>query len=93
MEIGGGLGGKLVVYMEPIAAALAKKTGRPVKVTITRTEVFEGTGPASGTQIRVKLVATQAGRLVAAEAHLIYEAGRLPRLSRVGGLPVHVRAV
>src|SRR5262245_22824742 len=78
MEIGGGFGGKLVVYMEPIAAALAKKAGRPVKVTMTRTEVFEGTGPASGTQIRVKLGATQAGRLIAAEAHLIYEAGAFP---------------
>jgi CO/xanthine dehydrogenase Mo-binding subunit len=73
-----GAWGKLVVYMEPIAAALAKKAGRPVKVTMTRTEVFEGTGPASGTQIRVKLGATQAGRLVAAEAHLIYEAGAFP---------------
>ncbi|MGQ4807791.1 putative xanthine dehydrogenase molybdenum-binding subunit XdhA [Candidatus Entotheonellaceae bacterium PAL068K] len=78
MEIGGGFGGKTLVYMEPVAAALARKTGHPVKVTMTRTEVFEASGPTSGTNIRVKLGATQDGRLVAAEAHLIYESGAFP---------------
>ena len=78
MEIGGGFGGKLVVYLEPIAAVLARKAGRAVKMTMTRAEVFEGTGPASGTHIWVKLGATHAGRLIAAEAKLIYEAGAYP---------------
>jgi CO/xanthine dehydrogenase Mo-binding subunit len=78
LEIGGGFGGKTLVYVEPVAAALARKAGRPVKVTMTRTEVFEATGPTSGTTIRVKLGATKDGRLVAAEAHLIYEAGAFP---------------
>src|SRR5262249_46711283 len=32
MEIGGGFGGKIRVYLEPVAAVLSKKTGRPVKV-------------------------------------------------------------
>jgi xanthine dehydrogenase molybdenum-binding subunit len=75
MEIGGGFGGKTIVYVEPVAAALARKAGRPVKVTMSRTDVFEATGPTSGTQVRVKLGATKDGRLVAGEAHLIYEAG------------------
>ena len=78
MEIGGGFGGKTLVYVEPVAAALARKAGHPVKVTLSRTEVFEATGPTSGTQIRVKLGATKDGRLVAAEAHLVYEAGAYP---------------
>src|SRR5216683_2842529 len=78
MEIGGGFGGKTLVYVEPIAAALARKAGRPVKVTMTRTEVFEASGPTSGTHVRVKLGATKDGRLVAGEAHLIYEAGAFP---------------
>jgi CO/xanthine dehydrogenase Mo-binding subunit len=78
MEIGGGFGGKTLVYVEPVAAALARKAGRPVKVTMSRTEVFEATGPTSGTTIRVKLGATRDGRLVAAEAHLTYEAGAFP---------------
>ncbi len=78
MEIGGGFGGKTLVYVEPVAAALARKAGRPVQVTMSRTEVLEATGPTSGTHIRVKLGATKDGRLVAAEAHLTYEAGAFP---------------
>lgn len=78
MEIGGGFGGKTLVYVEPVAAALARKAGRPVKVTMSRTEVFEASGPSSGTNIRIKLGAKKDGRLVAAEAHLIYEAGAFP---------------
>lgn len=78
MEIGGGFGGKLMVYVEPVAAGLARKAGRPVKVTMSRTEVFEATGPTSGTHNRVKLGVTKAGDLVAAEAHLVYESGAFP---------------
>ena len=45
MEIGGGFGGKAVTYLDPVVAVLAKKSGRPVKIVMTRQEVFEGTGP------------------------------------------------
>ena len=78
MEIGGGFGGKTLVYLEPVAAALSQKTGRPVKVTMSRTEVFEGTGPTSGGYMRVKMGATKEGRITAADATLIYEAGAFP---------------
>ena len=78
MEIGGGFGAKTVVYVEPVAAALARKAGRPVKVTMTRAEVFEASGPTSGTHIKVKLGATKEGRLVAAQATLVYESGAFP---------------
>ncbi len=80
MEIGGGFGGKgqSGVYIEPLAAKLSQKSGQPVKVVMSRYEVFVGTGPTSGTLIKVKMGATRAGRIVAAEAHLIYEAGAFP---------------
>lgn len=78
MEIGGGFGGKIRVYLEPVAALLSKKTGRPVKVLMNRAEVFEGTGPTPGSNIRVKLGVDKTGRLVAAEARLAYEAGAFP---------------
>ena len=74
MEIGGGFGAKGITYVEPIAALLSRKTGRPVKVQLTRTEVFEATGPTSGTKIKVKIGATKDGKLIAGEAELIYEA-------------------
>jgi CO/xanthine dehydrogenase Mo-binding subunit len=78
MEIGGGFGGKIRVYLEPVAAALSRKTGRPVKMTMTRAEVFEGTGPTPGSYIRVKMGADVSGRLTAAQAYLAYEAGAFP---------------
>jgi CO/xanthine dehydrogenase Mo-binding subunit len=80
MEIGGGFGGKGQggCYIEPVAAALSHKTGRPVKIAMSRAEVFMGTGPTSGTHMRVKLGATSDGKLTAADATLIYEAGAFP---------------
>ena len=78
MEIGGGFGAKLAVYMEPLAALLARKAHAPVKVSMNRTEVFEATGPTSGTQISCKIGATNDGKITAAEVHLIFEAGAFP---------------
>jgi CO/xanthine dehydrogenase Mo-binding subunit len=74
-EIGGGFGGKIVVYLEPLAIALSRKAQRPVKMVMSRDEVFRATGPTSGSKIRVKLGATRDGRLVAASVSLWYEAG------------------
>ncbi|RMG37963.1 MAG: xanthine dehydrogenase family protein molybdopterin-binding subunit [Planctomycetota bacterium] len=77
-EIGGGFGGKISVYLEPVAALLAKKSGRPVKLVMDRSEVLEGTGPTPGSYIRVKMGADRDGRITAAEAYLAYEAGAFP---------------
>ncbi|MGC2522384.1 MAG: molybdopterin cofactor-binding domain-containing protein, partial [Stellaceae bacterium] len=44
-EIGGGFGGKTIVYLEPLAYMLSKKSGRPVKLVMNREEVFRATGP------------------------------------------------
>ena len=76
--MGGGFGGKIPVYLEPLAALLSKKSGRTVKMTMTRAETFESTGPTSGTYIKVKMGATQSGDIVAAQAYLAYEAGGFP---------------
>ncbi len=74
-EIGGGFGGKTTVYLEPLAVLLSRKAGRPVKMVMTREEVFRATGPTSGTHVRVKMGAKKDGTLTAAEATLVYEAG------------------
>jgi CO/xanthine dehydrogenase Mo-binding subunit len=79
MEIGGGFGGKNGTYLEPIAALLSKKAGnRPVKLTMSRAEVLASTGPTSGSYIKVKMGADSTGKLTAAEATLLYEAGAYP---------------
>ena len=78
MEIGGGFGGKTVIYLEPVAAALSKKAGRPVKISMARPEVFEATGPTSGSFIRVKIGADKEGMITAAAVTMMYEAGGFP---------------
>jgi CO/xanthine dehydrogenase Mo-binding subunit len=77
-EIGGGFGGKTTVYLEPIAVALSRKAHRPVKMVMSREEVFRATGPTSGSRIRVKVGARRDGSLVAAETDIYMEAGAYP---------------
>ena len=78
MEIGGGFGGKIDVYLEPVAALLSKKTGQAVKMVMSRVEVFEGTGPTSGSYVKVKIGAKKDGTITGAQAYLAYEAGAFP---------------
>jgi CO/xanthine dehydrogenase Mo-binding subunit len=77
MEIGGGFGGKIPIYLDPVAAILSRKSGRPVKITMNRTEVFEATGPTSGSHITMKL-GVKDGRITAVETRMAYEAGAYP---------------
>ena len=74
-EIGGGFGGKTTVYNEPLAIALSRKSRRPVKMVMSREDVFRATGPTSGANVRVKMGCTRDGRITAAEAELKYQAG------------------
>ena len=85
MEVGGGFGGKGVCYLEPVAAVLSKKSGQPVKMVMTRKEVFEGTGPASGSHMRCKIGVDRSGRITAAELYLAFEAGAYPGSAVAGG--------
>ena len=85
MEIGGGFGGKIPIYLEPLAALLSRKTGQTVKMLMSRTEVFEGTGPTSGAYVKVKMGANNAGKITAAEAYLAYDAGAYPGSSVTAG--------
>ena len=77
-EIGGGFGGKTTVYLEPLALKLSEKSGRPVKMVMSREDVFRATGPASGTYNTVKIGCKRDGTIVAMYAKLMYEAGAYP---------------
>src|ERR1700726_2021883 len=74
-ELGGGFGGKTGFYAEPIAVLLARKSKRPVKIVLTRGEVFRGTGPVSGTRSRIKMGVTKDGKITAADAELVFQTG------------------
>ena len=83
-EIGGGFGAKATTYLEPGAAILSKKSGRPVKVIMSRKDVFEGTGPAAASLMRTKIGATKDGKITAAKLWLAFDAGAFPG-SPIGG--------
>ena len=78
VEIGGGFGGKTTVYLPPIAALLSKKARLPVKMVMDRADVFQGTGPAPGGEVKVRMGVNDDGKLVAAEAEIRLEAGAYP---------------
>ncbi|KNX42590.1 4-hydroxybenzoyl-CoA reductase subunit alpha [Roseovarius tolerans] len=86
-EIGGGFGGKTVVFLEPVALMLAKKAGRPVKMVMSRSEVLRATGPTSSTSIDVKIGMTKDGKITAGFAELRYQGGAYP------GSPVDMGAM
>ena len=77
-EIGGGFGGKIPIYMHPVAARLSQNTGRPVKILMSREDEFRATGPTPGTYVRIKMGTDARGKLLAAQAYLAYEAGAYP---------------
>ncbi len=87
-EIGGGFGGKISVYLEPLAVLLSRHAGFvPVRMVMSRTEVLTSTGPTSGSDLRIRIGADTSGKLVAMQAELYYEAGAYP------GSPVGAAAV
>ena len=78
LEIGGGFGGKIPPYLEPVAAMLSKKSGSPVKMVMDRTEVLQATGPTSGAVVRLKMGVTDTGKITAAHCWMALEAGAFP---------------
>ena len=77
-EIGGGFGGKTTVFIEPVALALSRKAGKPVKIVMDRSEVFRASGPTSSSSIDVKLGMTRDGRITAGWSELRYQGGAFP---------------
>ena len=57
-----------------------------MKIVMTRQEVFEATGPASGSYVRCKIGADNSGNITAAEVYLAYEVGAFPGWGASGGM-------
>jgi CO/xanthine dehydrogenase Mo-binding subunit len=77
-EIGGGFGGKTIIYLEPVAMVLSKKCGRPVKMQNTREEVFLSTGGGAGMSAHLKVGVTKDGKLTAVQGAYNFQAGCYP---------------
>jgi CO/xanthine dehydrogenase Mo-binding subunit len=82
-EIGGGFGGKTTVYLEPLALVLSQKSGHPVKMVMTREEVFRATGPTSASVVTGLWSGSRTGTL-----HAIHEGAKAYKLVRFGDAQV-----
>ena len=85
-EIGGAFGGKTIVYVESVAVTLSRKSGHPVKIMMSREEVFKATGPTSGASMTIKIGVMKDGKIVAADALMKYQAGGFPTSPVMNGL-------
>jgi CO/xanthine dehydrogenase Mo-binding subunit len=77
MAVGGGFGGKNGLY-EPLVAAAARAAGRPVLLTLTRSEEMIAANPAPGVRIRLRLGAKSDGTLTALEGDVVIDDGCYP---------------
>ena len=78
-EIGGGFGGKTAVFIEPVALALSRKSNRPVKLVMSRSEVFRATGPTSSASMDIKIGMTKEGKITAAKGVFRLQGGAFPQ--------------
>ena len=74
--MGGGFGGRFGVVLTHVPAVLlSQKTGRPVKIQMTRHDEFLDGRPAPGCVIKLKTGATNDGRILAREALAFWDSG------------------
>ncbi len=79
LECGGGFGGKITVHLEPLAARLSERAGRPVRMVMTRAEMLAGgTGPPAAARIKLHVGAEKDGRLTAIDGHYLIDTGGIP---------------
>ena len=95
VEVGGGFGGKNTLLLAPLCALLSQKTGRPVKMVMTREEDLRASRVAPASVITLKMGATKEGRLTAVSATVIYDDGAFPQrrpsaeVGSIGGLGLY----
>jgi len=78
VEVGGAFGGKTYQLLAPLCALLAIKTGRPVRMEMTRDEVLKASRPAPASLITLKMGVTKEGRITAASAVMLFDEGAFP---------------
>jgi CO/xanthine dehydrogenase Mo-binding subunit len=74
-HVGGGFGGKAQTVLEPYCALLAQRTGRPVKIVLSREEEFFLAKPRSAGVIYLKTGVRRDGTLTARQARMYFDTG------------------
>lgn len=89
-RVGGGFGAKVEPTVQPICVALALKTRRPVKMTLTREEELAATRPRHGSKVTIKTGVTNEGSILVRQVRLVYDSGAYaddgPGITGFGGL-------
>ncbi|MBI2965361.1 MAG: xanthine dehydrogenase family protein molybdopterin-binding subunit [Chloroflexi bacterium] len=85
MEVGGGFGAKNALRLSPLCAGLSRKSGRPVRIVLSRDEVLRATGPGVATTNYVKVGAKNDGKITLIDARMVYNAGAFPGSPLAGG--------
>jgi CO/xanthine dehydrogenase Mo-binding subunit len=86
MPVGGGFGGKFIL-LEPLTAALAVATNRPVLLEFGRTDDLAASNPAPACEITVKVGADANGKLTALKGDLTFDTGSM------AGSPLQIAAI
>jgi CO/xanthine dehydrogenase Mo-binding subunit len=86
MPVGGGFGGKFIL-LEPLTAALAVATNRPVLLEFGRTDDLAASNPAPACEIAVKIGADASGKLTALKGDLTFDTGSM------SGSPLQIAAI
>ena len=74
-RVGGGFGGKQEMLVEDIVALAVLRTGRPIKLELTRQEQFETTTTRHPMRIGLTLGATRDGMLTAMQMEVLSDTG------------------
>jgi putative selenate reductase molybdopterin-binding subunit len=74
-RVGGGFGGKQEMLVEDVVALAALRTGRPVRLELTREEQFSATTTRHPMRVTIKAGARRDGTLTALSMHVVSDTG------------------
>ena len=77
MPVGGGFGGKFMLY-QPLVALAARAVGAPLRLVLTRQEELLAATPAPASRATLKLAADADGKLTAIAADYRFDSGCFP---------------
>jgi CO/xanthine dehydrogenase Mo-binding subunit len=75
LPVGGAFGGKNALGVEPICAGLARRSGRPIKIAVSRRDDFFATRCCGASVLELKTGVRKDGVLTALQARLLFDTG------------------
>jgi len=74
-KVGGGFGGKIEPRLEPITIALALKSGKPVKIVMTRTEEFTASAGSTPALVKLRTGVMKDGTITVRDINFLWNTG------------------